>query len=111
MLECVYPITTVKVFIGAGYSFPQCCPASSQFITVTVWLCVYHPQMLRGHKSLSVIFKWSKIFLMCISMCVCVYIYMCVCMFLINISQEAGRHPIIQISFLLNFKELVVLKP
>lgn len=44
-------------------------------------------------------------------MCVCVYIYMCVCMFLINISQEAGRHPVIQISFLLNFKEQVVLKP
>lgn len=41
-----------------------------------------------------------------------VYIYMCLSMFLINVSQEAGSHPVIQVrSFHLNFKEQVVLKP
>lgn len=97
-----YAITKFTVFIGVGYDFLQCCLASFQFVTVTAHLRVLRFQTLTGP---SIILKCGNIFPLCVHINVHVRTYI----FLINISQEAGSYPLIQINlYKINFKEEVI---
>lgn len=105
MLECSYPIPKFTVFIGVGCDFLQCCSASFQFVTVATHLHVVHAQTQKPEYNPQM---WQYI-LLCVYLCVHMHMHVWTYFFLINISQEAGSYPVIQINlYKINFKEEVI---